>query len=452
VFVFGFVMPVLAGAQTVPSELEALRAQLEMLQQRLTALEQAQSEQAAAVAVQAASNAEQQESIDRTTDSLAQTRAGIGEWVSRFQWRGDLRYRNETIDQEFTSSARNRDRIRARIGFQAKVNDTVRVEVRAATGQGTDARSANQTLTDANSDKALDLDLAYAEWQASDQWRLTLGKMRYPWARTSSYFYDGDVNPEGVAVNWQQGALGWFGGAYYMHLAERSSQADSNMLGAQLGWRGDITDGARVTVAASYFDHGAVEGYNPFLGSSAANAYGNTLTTRTDICRRGITTCLANDYNITNLMGELATTLAGRPLTVFVDYARNGAADYSNPFSNPLLAAPAGLDTAYAVGFTYGRASSSTPRSWEVGYTYQKTEKDALFAQWIDSNFTDGNSDGEGSVVRFAYSFARNWRANATYFMNTTNIDVPVQVSVPVPRIVSDRDYRRLQLDLNMTF
>ena len=53
--------------------------------------------------------------------------------------------------------------------------------------------------------------------------KLTFGKMRYPWVRpTSRLFFDGDINPEGIAVNWQQGATGLFASAFYTQLAERS--------------------------------------------------------------------------------------------------------------------------------------------------------------------------------------------------------------------------------------
>ena len=451
----------------VAAEVEALKAQLAVLQERLAAIEAAQQAQSAQVAAateaaqsQVSANAEQQDAIDRTTDSLAQTRANVGEWVGRFQWKGDLRYRNETIDQEFTARERNRDRIRARFGFFAKVNDTVRVEMQASTTEGGDSRSSNQTLTNANSRKALDLDTAYAEWAPSAQWKLTAGKMRTPWVRTASYFYDGDVNPEGLAVSWQQGPTGFFGSAFYTQLAERSNFADSNMAGAQFGWRGDVADGARLTLAAGYFDHGAVEGYNAFLDGNAANAFGHSTTTSAAICRSGIATCLANDFNIAELQGELAMTVAGKPLTLFVDYAQNGAADFRNVSATPSSNIPEGLDTAYAFGATFGRASA--PRTWEIGYVYQKTEKDSLYGQWIDSDFAAGNTDGDGSVFKFGYAFARNWRLNATYIVSKTNNDVAVRVptgflgctatSTSANCFRTDRDYKRLQIDLNMTF
>ena len=445
-----------ATATTAPGsrqELDELKAQLAALQQRLAELEAAHARvatKAETLDEVAVVNAEQQEAIDRTIDTLAQTRAGIGPWVSSFTWKGDLRYRNETIDQANTLTERNRDRIRARFGFVAKVNDTVRVEVQAATTEGFDSRSSNQTLTNANSRKALDLDTAYAEWAPNAHWKLTAGKMKYPWVRTSNYFYDGDINPEGVAVAWQAGATGPFASVFYTHLAERAAQADSNLLGAQVGWRGVFGDGGRFAVAAGYFDHGGVQGYNPFLDGNATNAFGNTTTASTAICRRNVSVCLANDYDVIDVMGELQFNLAGRPLTLFAQYAHNSAADFAAPSSNPVLNAPAGLDTAYAAGFNYGRASE--PGSWEIGYLYQRIEKDAMFAQWIDSDFASGNTDGGGSAVRFAYAFARNWRVNVTYMMTDTNNDVAAAVVVPTPQAVFDRDYRRLQVDLNMVF
>jgi hypothetical protein len=434
------------------AEVEALKAELARLQQRLAALEAAQQAQAvqlqaasAASEAQTAVDAEQQEAIDRTTDALAQTRAGIGDWVGRFQWKGDFRYRNETIDQQYSATERNRDRIRARVGFVARVNDTVRVELRATSGDG-DPRSANQTLTNSNSRKDLLIDLAYGEWVPRDEWRMLAGKMPYPWQRTASYFFDGDVNPEGFAVQWRRGADGLFGSAFYTHLAERGTRADSNMLGLQLGWRGQVRDDGRLTLAAAYFDHGAVEGYNPFWNGSAENAFGNTVIANPVICRRGIATCLANDFDVLEWQAEYATELGGRPLTLFADFARNLAAKRGDPVQG----VDDGLDTAYSAGFSWGRASA--PQSWEIGYLWQQVDKDALFAQWIDSNYGDGRTDARGGVLRLAYAPSRNWRINATYFMNETNIDGPVAVSFPVAQTVRGRDYRRLQIDLNTSF
>jgi hypothetical protein len=415
-----------SGAQAQSAEIAELKAQLAALQARVEQLEKQQQAQ--------------QESQDRTTDVLAQTRSSIGDWVGRFQWKGDLRYRNETIDQEFAARERNRDRIRLRAGFVARVNDKLRTEVMMATTENGDARSSNQTLTNANSRKSLDLDMAYAEWQPNEQWKATFGKMRYPWHTTPSFFFDKDVNPEGVGISWQQGAVGLFANAFYTHLAERSAQADSNMAGAQIGWRGDFTDTTRLTLAAGYFDHNAVQGYNTVqdgnVAGSTFSAFGNSTST---MCRRGITACIANDFNIIELSAELTTRLAGRPLSLFTDYARNTEADFGET---------PGLDTAWAAGFTWGRVSGA--RTWEIGYIHQVTEKDALFGQWIDSDFAAGLTDGKGGAIRVGYGFGRNFRINGTYYLTKTNVDVPA--TLPEVGAVTERDYKRFQLDLNMSF
>lgn len=457
--------PATAATSTAQSELEVLKAQLQSLQERLAQLEAAQKAQAekteTVVAEQAVVNTDLQDSIDRTSDNLART---VGEgassgWLGRWVWKGDLRARNEHIDQEATASERNRNRIRLRVGAFARVNDTTRVEVQFATTEGADARSSNQSFTDANSRKALDLDTAYVEWSPNDQWKVTTGKMRYPWVRTASFFFDNDINPEGVGVQWQQAANGFFSSAFYTQFSERATAADSGMLGAQFGWRWARTDGSRVLIAGAYYDHNAVQGYNPFQGASASSAglgsYGNSTTTSATICRKAVATggaCLANDYNVFELLGEYQFNVGEQPLLLFANLAQNTAADYSITTTSTATTIPKGLDTAYAAGFTYGRANGSIPGTWEVGYLYQIVEKDALFAQWIDSDFAAGNTDGGGSAIRGAYQFSRNWRFNVTYMLNDTNRDVAAAVTLPAPRTLFNRDYRRLQVDFNWTY
>ncbi|MEZ5499177.1 MAG: putative porin [Steroidobacteraceae bacterium] len=420
-----FLLNVATAASTDGAdEIAQLKAMLASMQTRIEQLEAQQQQQAQQVT-------EQQEAIDSATDALAQTKTGIGDWVSRFQWKGDLRYRNESFDVQYNSSNRVRDRIRARAGFVAKVNDTLSAELRLASG-GDDPRSSNQTLTDTNSRKAFGLDLAYLRWQPRPDTSLSLGKIKQPWSTPSqSMFFDGDVNPEGIGLAWASKTSGVFANAFYLDLAERSSRADSNLIGGQLGWTGSVGDGSKLTLVAGYFDHGAVEGYNALFGGGAN---GNTTVTNSPICRAGIATCVANDFNIVDVSAEWSTSLSGRPFSLYADLAQNTAAD--------------DLNNAYGLGFSYGRAKD--PGTWEIGYLYQQVEKDALYGQWVDSDFADGNTDGRGSVLKFAYAFAKNFKFNATLFLNETNVDVPTSVSGVGP--VTGRDYKRLQLDLVTSF
>jgi hypothetical protein len=431
------------------AEIDALKAQLAALQERLAQLEAKQQQQQTAVEQSAKTATEAQSTADRTADVLAQARAAIS-------FAGDVRYRNESFDVELVNSNRVRDRLRARLNATVRVNDTIRGVLGLATG-GADPRSSNQTLTDSSSRKDFELDLGFVEWQPNANWRVTAGKQRYAWTRSPSLFFDGDINPEGIAVNYTQG--NFFAAGYYHWLTERAlsfsnvttgAPADSIVYGAQAGWRADIADGVRLTLGAHYQDYGAVQGYNPFFGGSS---FGNTTTTSAAVCRRGITPCLASDFDVLQLFADLTATVGNRPLRTFIDVAQNTAAE-RNPVAGDKL------DTAYAVGFTYGAAAN--PRSWEFGVTYQTIEKDSLFAQFIDSDFGDGNTDTDGFVVRGGFVPARNWTLNATLFLNKLGNDVPNSVTVfaPTPanpaatttRTFLDRDYKRLQLDLNFRF
>ena len=103
-------------------------------------------------------SAEIQQAVDGLSDAFAKDVA------LRWKWKGDFRVRNENIDQEL-SAERNRNRVRVRLGFEAEVNPTVKAGFQFATTENGDARSSNQTLGDVNSRKALDLDLAYRDWE-----------------------------------------------------------------------------------------------------------------------------------------------------------------------------------------------------------------------------------------------------------------------------------------------
>lgn len=436
--------PAPAFAQS--ADIEALKAQLAALSAKIEQLEKSQAQTKKTVD-------ETQATADKTADTVAQEK-------SRLSFGGDLRYRNETFDVQYVDSNRNRDRIRARLNAVYRANDTLTGVLGISTGSA-DPRSGNQTLTDQNSRKDFDLDLAYVTWAPTASWRLTAGKQRYPWQRTGAFFYDNDVNPEGIAINYSTG--NFFASAFYDWLAERAlsfsaptgTSTDSIMYGAQVGYRIPLSDATRLTVAGTYFDFNGVQGYNPFFGGSS---FGNTTTTSAAVCHRTLaagTACLLSDFDIVEGFADLTTSVAGRPLRFFVDYAQNMEAEV-NPVAGEKL------DTALGAGISYG-AASAAKGTWEFGVTYQQLEKDALFGQLIDSDFGDGNTDTSGYVIRGGYTVARNWTINAALFLNDLSNDVPQSVTVfneatPAPfdttviNGIFDRDYKRLQLDLNFRF
>ncbi|HTU64897.1 MAG TPA: putative porin [Steroidobacteraceae bacterium] len=435
--------PAPAFAQS--ADIQALKDQLAALQAKIEQLEKSQAQTKKTVE-------ETQATADKTADTVAQQRAALS-------FAGDFRYRNETFDVEEVDRDRNRDRIRARINANFRVNDTITGQLGLSTG-GDDPRSGNQSLDGQNSRKAIGLDVAYITWAPNADWKFTAGKQRYPWVRTASYFYDNDVNPEGLAAGYTKG--NFFANAFYDWLAERAlafgsptgTNTDSIMFGGQVGYRVPISDSIKLTLAGAYFDYDGVQGYNPLFGASS---FGNTTTTSASFCNRTLaagTACLLSDYDVVEVFADLTASVGGKPLRFFVDGAKNTAAEV-NPVAGEKL------DTAYSAGITYG-AAGAAKGTWELGFIWQKVEKDALFGQLLDSDFGDGNTDTDGFVVRGGYSIARNWTIAATLFMNKLANDVPQTVTVfneatgapydTTNITINDRDYKRLQLDLSYRF
>ena len=371
--------------------------------------------------------AEVQQAVDGLSDAFAKDIA------LRWKWKGDFRVRNENIVQDY-SIDRNRSRVRVRLGFEAEVNPTVKAGFQFATTESGDARSSNQTLGDVNSRKALDLDLAYVEWAPNAATKVTLGKMKQPLVMTTSYFVDKDINPEGAALAFNHAPTGAFVNAALFDLVERSSASDSTAVALQVGLRGKLNDDTSYVLAAGEMKHHNVKNFAVVQSGSAGGFFGNS----TKMGCVGAATCLSNEFEVRNVLAEVTTVVADYPVVAFVDWAENTKAPKFNK--------------AIAYGVTLGKAS--LPNSWEVGVVSQKVEKDALFGQWIDSDYAAGNTDGDGYTLRGAYQVAKNWKLNVAYHMNETNNDVPLFAIVAGSSVVEvyDREYNRLQLDLNYAF
>lgn len=422
-FIAVLVTTIIAGlgfgtaAQAAPAvdELADIRAQLHGLIQRVERLEQ---DNASLRAQNEALKSPPAIPAAAVATSAPPPKPAAVDWTSRIAARGDLRYRWEQTHDDVTNrdgndDTRYRDRIRARLGFDAKVTDQITATLLVATG-GDDPRSANQTLGGANSRKPIGFDMAYFDWKYARWGNLTGGKMKYPLVRAGqSMFFDADVNPEGLALGFNRGI--WFGSAYSFGVEERATAADAMLYGGQIGARVAIND-SNLMLALQYSDLSHGQGFRPYYNSLAN---GNSTDDATQGGR------LLYDFNVIELAAEFNTTLWSKPIQWWADLAQNQD--------------PQDLNRAWASGFMIGKASS--PRSWELGAAYQVVEKDALFAQIIESDFADGRTDSQGWVLRAGYAPAKNWTLNTLYFMTQRQMDVGTAV-----------DGDRLQMDFNLRF
>lgn len=424
-----------AQAAAPADELAEIRRALDALTRRVERLEQ----ENAALRAQNETLQRQGESLQAEARELRETSArqaaalesaADSEWTRRIEWHGDLHWRHEQIDDDLTNDGamhdtRHRERIRARVGLEAQVTETLTAGVQLATG-GADPRSANQTLGDAGSRKDIGLDLAYLRWQFADWGNVTAGKMKLPIERPGqSRFYDNDFNPEGIAFGFERGI--WFARAYNFWMEERSTAADTLLWGTQVGVRLPIRESS-LMLAVHYSDLAKGQGALPFFDCSSLTVAAQSLP-----CTNGNTVVfaapgdpvLAYDFDVIELAAEWSGRLGAWPLEVWANLAENQD--------------PEDLTLAWAVGIDLGKAGKS--RTWEAGVGYQSIEKDALFGAWVDSNFAAGRTDGTGWFFRGGYAPLENWTLNATYFLNERNVDVG-----------TTGDHRRLQLDVNLKF
>jgi hypothetical protein len=200
------------------SALQQAQQQAQQAQQELQALKTQTGDAAQSASSAAAAAGASKESIDAingkmddiqttlTNSALSQQDdqrrvTALENLVGRFRFNGDVRVRAEAFQQDCAACAnRYRARIRARFGFDGKLNEDFSSGIYLATGSLGDPTSTNETLTNFFDRKTVGLDRAFITYNPlAYKWlSLTGGKFAYTWQRTSVTF-DPDLNPEGFS-------------------------------------------------------------------------------------------------------------------------------------------------------------------------------------------------------------------------------------------------------------
>ena len=308
----------------------------------------------------------------------------------------DFRLRHDMADAE-NKDARSRQRIRARVSLSAKLNDEFTLGMRLATGSD-DPVSTNQTLGDGFSSKQINIDRAYVTWKPSGISGLELngGKVKNPFVSPgkTELLWDGDLNPEGVAVSFAQNVSGLdvFVNASYFSVDERKADNNAVLLGAQTGATFS-SDAADILIGAGYFDYQDTKSFSPVF--DVTDSFGNT----TDAGGNYL-----YDYNELELLLEISPGGVLDSATFFVDYVTNIASDVDD-------------NTGWLAGAKYG----SGP--FGAAYSYRSIDKDAVLGAFTDSDFIGGGTDGSGHEISVSYKITKNVQAGVSYFMNQVGVD-----------------------------
>lgn len=310
------------------------------------------------------------------------------DWASKMKINGDFRYRQEWRDDE-TGLGKSRQRIRARVGLKAKVNDEVKFGMRLATG-GKEPTSTNQDLGNTFIDKGFFLDRAYITYspKAIEGLDITLGKMAKPWYEASDLVFDGDVNPEGIAAQYTCGPVTLAAGNF---IVQEEVTDDIRLMMLQAVGKMAPSDDVKVTLGTTYF--------------GVANDQNDTAA-------------FQDGFDIVDGFA-VADVKAALPLKVTAHVANNFAADSDS--------------SAFLVGL------GTKTGKWKFAYNYRRLEANSVIDGLNDSDFGRGETGWEGSKLTAGYSISKNFSAGAAWFFANKEID-------------GDGEMDMLQLDLKAKF
>src|SRR5262249_31462530 len=140
----------------------------------------------------------------------AQKTFSLPDALKKFTFFGDLRLRHEGFYNEpsfegATETARNRERVRARIGVKYTYSDELSATIRLATGNPNDPISTNQTLGTEWTPKNINLNWAFLSFTPGTTFGLrpgifnfTGGKFPDPMFKVGELVFDDDLAPEGA--------------------------------------------------------------------------------------------------------------------------------------------------------------------------------------------------------------------------------------------------------------
>lgn len=411
----------------------------------------------------------------------------VPEWLDRFTLEGDMRLREQAdfyagsnapaanfqaIGQQIgntTDDSYHRERIRMRLGLNARVTKGVDFGLRLTTGNVNDPittgrllgspvlmgspTSTLQTLGTFNSKFSLVLDQAYLKLAPWD-W-LTVSGGRFPnpffvgtvgniYAGTirgggthtiptagvvhTDLMWDVDLNFEGLGINvhpWskENRALKPFFNAGIFPLqqinqSEAVKARDKWFYGAQAGveWAPEDTD-TRIRVGAAYYDYRNIAGVrNPNFGDTlydqTATLFRQKGNSLFNIDNDGDPTtnlwALAADYRVANVT-MVADYSRFKPIHVIAtaDYARNVGYDQGKILARTGQNIKPETD-AYQIRLTVGYPVISERHQWQVFGFYRHSERDSMLDAFTDSNYLLGGTNHKGYTLHALYGVARN--------------------------------------------
>lgn len=200
------------GADAAMSVDERLRALEGLVRQQAREIDQLRGELRQQKAIGNATQQQAERAEEQTKAVEKKVTASVPEWFSKFTPFGDIRVRqegfyNQAKPKEGGGSAihaRNRTRLRWRLGLKYAYSDELSVTTRLASGNPDDPISTNETLEGNFSRKNVNLDWAYLTVTPGKSFGIrpglltvNAGKFPNPMFKVGEMVFDEDLSPEG---------------------------------------------------------------------------------------------------------------------------------------------------------------------------------------------------------------------------------------------------------------
>ena len=410
-------------------------------------------------------------------------KAKLPKWLDMITPFGDIRLRHEGFYQE-DKTARNRFRVRARIGLTANVSDEISGTVRLVNGNPNDPIAYNQTLDTTFAPKLINLNWAYLTlkpgktFSIAPGWLIiTAGKFGVNTAyRLSELVWDEDVAVEGATetaslIDRRDGFLRSLRvNAFQWIVDEVADGSDPWIPGGQVVGEAALGGSATWTLALAdyYYDHtNAVarkflnQYSDPPTNSKSNSSYNSQLANSNSVVKdaNGKILRYKSGFNVLNIQTALDAPNPvglGVPAGVFGDLAYNTAAE--------------GRNVGVYVGAGIGKAGKDWYRNvlrnqgdWGMSYTYAWVEKDAVlsiftFSEWNEFSTLPatagaaratqkGGTNLMSHILRFDYVLLSNLQLTAkAYIENVLDRKISNAALTQNPTLV------RTQIDAQLRF
>ena len=410
----------------------------------------------------------------KTANAETKKLTSLPDWLSKTTLFGDVRYRQEGFYHQPSQNgqdvtARNRERVRARLGVRVAPADEISATIRAASGNPNDPISTNETLTNDFTRKNWNLDWAYLNFTPAQSFgirpgavSILAGKFPLTMFRTDELVLDEDLSPEGLNETVQllsqpHGALDQLKlHGFQWTFQEVSNKQDGWTLGGQLNpsmhlgnlqleaglaqyyWLNADLIAQNLSRNTTAFTASGAPVANPNFNSQLVNT--NLLVVKTiqpPTTTPGKTpapftaiTGYQSGFNETNftLGATIPNVFRAKPLRLWADYVYNW---------------DAAIDDAqgYQLGLRLGQ--TKVKGDWSVYGFYEWLGQEAVISSFTCSEFGTQGTNLQGPSVGIDYQLLNPLTISArSYFTNYINR----------PANTSNPTLSRVQLDAVVKF